>query len=252
MKKIFSLLMIIAIAVSLGGCSKETSSVTTPSVGKTKTVTLFNGSYIDLFDSDTKYEIQTLYDYMDENQVSLIGEKLPVKTFTNYDSKEVTLPEGGYVIEVVGSWCTYCQQLSKDVMDNLVKSLPDVKFYQYFSYGQISDVDNFYATIEKDMNPNIEVLISNDEFEQWLEQKGFLSVPMVLIVDKNGNLSLMDIGYNSLTHFENLITYAMDANLSEKETVIGGKYANVLKEQQIAQKYISELETIEVPLEYFN
>lgn len=250
MKKIFSILIIAAMVLSMSGCSKNTGEDTPK--GETKNVKLVSGSYLNLFDEDTKYEIQSLYDYMDDQQISLIGEDFPVKTFTNYNGEEVTLPEGSYAFEIVGSWCTYCQQLSKEVMDNLVKSLPNVKFYQYFSYGQASDVDSFYETIEKDMNPEIEVLTSSTEFDKWLEEKGFASVPMMIIVDGDGKMSLLTIGYNSLEHFENLISYAMENKLSQKETVLGGKFADVLKDQKAAKKYIEELESIDVPIEYFN
>ena len=78
------------------------------------------------------------------------------------------------------------------------------------------------------------------------------SVPMMIIVDGDGKMSLLTIGYNILEHFENLISYAMENKLSQKETVLGGKFADVLKDQKAAKKYIEELESIDVPIEYFN
>ena len=249
MKKILILVACALTILSLSGCSKgDSNKVDEP----TKTVQLYKGSYSELFDDETRVGIENIYGYSDDMFLKEIGKDFPVKTFTDYYGNEVTLDDGPMVFEVVGSWCTYCQKLSKEVMDGLVEAYPDIKFYQYFSYGTAPDIDQFYQTIEKELPENMVILQNNQEFDTWLNNNGYSSVPLVLTTDNTGKMSLSFLGYNDLASYKNFVGYVMNNSLSNKTTTNGVKFSDFVKEQEVAKKYIENLSEIDVPESLFN
>lgn len=244
MKKIISMLLV---AFVLVGCSSN-STTNTVSKEPTETVSVFNGSYIDLL-GDKRDEIYNLGLDLSDNEVKVLGTELPTKTFTSYEGETVALPDGPYVFEILGSWCTYCQALVNETHE-LYASL-GLPVYQYFLDGVAEDVDSFYDAIGIERVATATQLVSNSEMETWANENEFYSVPMIIVVDDSGKIAMTHIGYLPAEDFSAYIEYALDAKLYDVE-IEGTSLSEYLTRQDAIREYIDNLTEIEVPTSIFN
>lgn len=248
MKKIITLLLACLMVFTLAGCSKTTDEGTTT---ETETVELYKGKYMDLLPDDKREEVYSYGLNLSDNEIALLGTKMDKFTFTSYEGESVTLPEKGpYIFEIVGSWCSYCQALSVEIIDDEIYK--DIPIYQYFMMGTQSESDSFYATIEKDRPEEITVLMQNEEFEKFLNTNEFYSVPLSFFVDEDGNIALSHLGYVDAATYRNIIDYAKTAKLYNVEVSEGKTLREYVELQQKARTYIDELPSIDIPVEYLN
>ena len=251
MKKLFLVLAALLVLVGCtngGGTSGGEGQTTNKEM---ETVKIFKGSYMSLFPEDIQQEIYSMGLTMEDGEVSVLGADLSGYKFTTADGKEASLPkEGPYILEVVGSWCGYCQALTSAVIDSgLYKQIP---VYQYFMYGEAADIASFYEAVGVAKPDEITAFVGNETFEALLQQHEFYSVPLTLVVNSNGKVSFTHLGYMPAEDYKNFIDYGLAAKLYE--TKVEGKYSlpEYLARQDKIRAYINSLEEIEVPKEIFN
>lgn len=245
MKKILTILTALLVLV---GCSK-TETTSTKTDEKTETVSVYNGNYIDLLGSDKKSEIYNLRLDLSDDEVALLGTTLPDISFTTYEGETVSLPSsGGYVFEILGSWCTYCQALVNETHD-LYASL-GVPVYQYFLSGSASDIDDFYNDIGIERVQSATQLTYNDTMEQWISSHNLYSVPMIIVVDESGTIAMTHVGYLPADDFSAYLDYALSAKLYDVE-IDGETLPEYIEKQVVIHNYIDNLTEIEVPSAIF-
>lgn len=242
MKKILLVLSILALLTGCGATDTNTKV-------DTVTVSLYKGVYEDLLSDEIKEKLYDIGLYLTDSEIGVIGEKMPNLAWTDYDGKELTLPNESYIIEIVGSWCQYCQALASESNNDILALGYPV--YQYFLYGTPQDVDDFYETIGTEKPNNIVYLMQNEEFDDFLIENDFVNIPMTLVIDGNGRIALTRLGYAEKDDVVKFVEMAMEAKFYDLE-VEGTTLYDFIKTQKIAKKYIEELEEIEIPKELFN
>ena len=237
---------------SLAGCnsSSNTSGGSSSSNEKTVTVSVYKGSFIDLLGEDKVNELYNQGFSLEDGEVEMLGDDLSSYTFTTYEGEEVQLPsEGPYIVEILGSWCQYCQRLTSETLDTALSS--GIKVYQYFLSAENSDIDDFYSTIEKDIPDGVTVLRNSQEFENYISEKELYSVPMSIVVNSEGKVALTHIGYVDSDTFMSFYDYAKDLKLYDID-VNGVDLKTYLAQQVIIKNYIANLDEIDIPESVLN
>lgn len=238
----------LAATLTLVGCastSTNTESGSSTTKEDTVHVSVYKGEYINLLGEDN---INTIYGMgltLDDGEVAMLGADLTQFTFTDYDGNEVSLPsEGPYVVEILGSWCQYCQRLTKETLQDALDN--GIKVYQYFLSAENEDIDSFYSEVGFDAPDGVVRLRNCSDFEDWIYDKGITSVPQALVVDESGKVAMSHIGYVDTETFMSFYEYALTAKLYE--TKIDGQDLQTYLNQQVKIKnYIENLEEIDIP-----
>lgn len=247
MKKLLLCLLTLLV---MAGCSAQTD---TPKTGDTVKIEIFKGTVIDALDEKAKADLLDVYgEYRNpEMAFRVAGQNLPDLEFITYEGEKAKL-EGPFILEMVGSWCSFCQELTLEgTIEKLLEQYPDIPVYQYFMYGDIGDVDAFYESAEKEIPANITVLLDNQQFDEWYNQNGYSSVPMMFVIGKDNRIGLSYLGKDSFDLYVKMIDYTMNKSVADMMTTTGKTIGEFTKEQAIAKQYISDLTEIEVPAELF-
>lgn len=243
MKKVLITLLGILIIISLSAC---TGNENNPVKNDTTTISLYKGDYVELLGEETLEKLYINDLSLKDNEVSVLGTKLPGETFTDYNGKSVTLPKGAYIFEVVGSWCTYCQALTNETLEELVKTGYPV--YLYFLEGTKKDVESFFETIGIEIPTNVTILLMNSSFEEYLDENDFFNIPLSIVVDETGNIGLTHIGYSEVEIILEFVKLGMEGKYYNVK-VDGMLLADYIRIQKIAKDYISNLTEIDIPSE---
>lgn len=254
MKKLLVVLLSLAMVLGLTGCSKnkEEGNIS-PVKGDGVSVQLYKGRYVDLFEDDVKARLQNLVvGGIDETLLSFAGTEFPKLTFKSYDGKEVKLPEGKTIFfEIVSPWCHFCQDMTKNkVVDKVMENFKDVEYYQYFGSATENDVKSFYEATESEIPAGLNVLIGNEEFDNWLSINEFYSIPMVMVINSEGKVGLSHIGLSEPETFNELVALTMN-EMNKPLKGMEKNFYEYMKDQRAALDYIDDLEEITVPKEYF-
>lgn len=235
-------------ALTVSGCTKTEEVDNGP---QTQRVELYKGNYIDLLPEETKADIYAKSLNLSDSEVSLIGSNLTEYQFTTYEGETVSFPETGpYIIEIVGSWCTYCQALTKDIIST--KLSDEIPVYQYFMYGTKNDIDAFYESVGLSRPNEIIALLSNENFEKFMEEKEFYSVPLSIVVDESGKIALSHLGYMDAASYKNFVEYAKTAKLYDVKVNDSDTLRTFVELQEKARNYIDGLSSIDVPVDVLN
>ena len=233
--------------LALTGCAGQTGTDGNTATDKEETVhvTVYKGEYMNLLGQENVNDIYSMDVTLDDGEVAMLGLDLSQFTFTDYDGNEVTLPsEGPYIVEILGSWCQYCQRLTGEVLNDALNK--GVTVYQYFLSAENEDIDNFYTEVGFEQPDGVTVLRNCQEFEDWVSEKGISSVPQTLFVNEEGKISFSHIGYIDSEGFFKLYDYALTAKLYDV-TIDGQNLQNYLDQQVKVRNYIDNLEEIDVP-----
>ena len=210
-------------------------------------VKIYKEPYSTLLDENTQSELYSKGLGMEDNEIAILGQKLSSYSFTTSDGQAINLPENSaYVLEIVGSWCGYCQALTSVVVRNGINDR--VPVYQYFMYGTPEDIETFYQGAEVEKPDSIVALVENEDFQMWLQQHEFYSVPLTLVVNDTGRISMSHLGYMDAEPYASLINYGLGAKLYDTK-VDGVSLAEFIKRQDAVRAYINSLEEIAVPKE---
>lgn len=132
------------------------------------------------------------------DMAGLVGKKIPAATL-NLLSKETldtnTLKGKAYVIEVVASWCTYCQETSKEYMSDIVSKNNDLEFIQIFAEGNTGEVNKFYEQIDKDPSEMKYVVPADNASIDFVNKLNVSGFPTWIFVDETGRISWVHSGY---------------------------------------------------------
>lgn len=148
-KKIFVCLFLI---LNLVGCKTNTTKVE-----------IYKGDYLELFNENIKKEISSLYGgYVDETTFSFVGLKLTASLS-----------------------CVFCIDINKNgIIDKVIESNPDIKFYKYFAETKSNEVKNFYKELGHEPDEEITVLFGNPDLDQWLIENDMRTYPSFLLYKK--------------------------------------------------------------------
>ena len=232
--------------LALVGCASQTSTEgdTTPKE-ETVHVSVYKDEYINLLGEETVNTIYGMGLTLDDGEVAMLGADLSGFTFTDYDGNEVNLPKTGpYVVEILGSWCQYCQRLAKDTLQDTLDQ--GITVYQYFLSAENEDIDSFYSEVGFDAPAGVIRLRNCSDFENWVSDKGISSVPQFLVVNADGKVSMSHIGYVDSETFKQIYDYSQEVKLYE--TKIDGQDLQTYLAQQVKIKnYIENLEELDIP-----
>lgn len=183
-----------------------------------------------------------------------LGLDKPNINLATYDGKGINLSEvtGKVVLQVVADWCEYCQEETRTYLDSIVSSNPDVTFVQYMETGGANEVNSFYGAVGKTINPNVVVVLRNDELSAWLENGGFSLYPTTLVFDDSDKVARSIIGLTETDAFNASLKSAFENPLYTLKNAKGETVLEVNKKVQIAQEYLSTLTEINIPKEYLN
>ena len=244
MKKLF---IVLAVLLALVGCTPANGGKeenTQPVNSDTVKVKIYKDQFIKLLPEDKQQELYNSGLSLENGEVSALGADLSGYTFKSVDGQDVKLPKGPYILEIVGSWCGYCQALTTEVIEG--KYYETIPVYQYFMYGTAEDVASFYEAIGLERPADIVALTENEQFELFLQEHEFYSVPLTLVVNEEGKVSFSHLGYLKLDEYKSFVDYGLAARLYDT-TVEGMSLTDYLSTQQKVRNYINNLEEIEVP-----
>lgn len=232
----------------LAGCSKTETGGDTAKADMVE-VEVFHGQYSDLLGDEINSQAYNIGFAIMDDEVKSIGDSLPQTKFSTYNGEVIDTPEGPYVFEVLGSWCTYCQHLTQEALQDLLDK--GYKVYQYFAYGTKEDVDSFYETIGMEIPEGVVVLLDNAEMDAWLDGYQYTAVPLTIPVDGSNKVTLPHVGYMDSQGYQDYLTFALNSGIAE--TKVGEETIRDYIQKQVAiQQYIDGLEKIEVPAEILN
>lgn len=236
------------VLTGLAGCSKTKNGDNTAKTEMVE-VEVFHGEYSDLLGDEINNQAYNIGFAILDDEVKSVGDTLPQTQFTTYNGEVIDTPEGPYVFEAVGAWCSYCQRLTQESLQGLLDK--GYKVYQYFSYGTREDVDSFYETIGMEIPEGVVILLNNAEMNAWLNGYQYTAVPLTVPVDENNKVTLPHVGYMESQEYQDYLTFALNSGIAEikvgEETI-----RDYIQKQVAIQQYIDSLEKIEVPAEILN
>lgn len=250
MSKILNrILVIIIILIIFTGCS-TTNKDSTNNADDTVTISIYKGKYIDVFDDDTKKDLNKIYGNNINNKVlKAAGNSFPDVSFIDNCGNKVNIDDGPFIFEIVGSWCSYCKALTKEIMPSIIEEYPDITIYQYFIQGTNEDIAEFYDEIGTIKHDNLVILNGNKDMDSWISNNCPDAIPLLLVVDDNMLTGLSAIGLEDIDYYKDVINYTIDGKINEKITVFDKPFHIFQKEQMVVREYINNLEEIKIPKE---
>lgn len=208
-------------------------------------VSIYKDTYISLLGEDNISKLTELgLDEIEDGEVTLFGTNLSTYTFTDYDGNTVNLSDGPYILEVLSSGCKYCQKLTKESLQYALDN--GIKVYQYFISSSNEDIDNFYSEAGLSITNDVIILRDCSSLEGMLRKKEINSVPLTMIVDENGKVSITHVGYIDTDTYLSLYEYGLNNKLYEIEVDNLDLYS-YLKRQTKIKDYIDSLDEIDIP-----
>lgn len=113
---------------------------------------------------------------------------------TDINGEKIDL-EGVTIVEVVATWCGFCQTQSKEYNSKLTEKYKDYKFVQYFS-EQEESIGDFYKNLDMEVpsEENLHIVEKNADLNMSLNAKLDLEYFPTTLVLVNGQVKLMFAG----------------------------------------------------------
>ena len=228
--------------LALSACGNNTNE---EAKEDTVRVSIYKDAYLNLLGEDNLNTLKELgLDEIEDGEVTLFGTDLSTYTFTDYDGNTVNLSGGPYILEVLSSGCKYCQKLTRESLQPALDN--DIQVYQYFISSSNDDVDNFYREAGINKLDGVVILRDCSSLEGMLRKNELNSVPLTVIVDENGKISITHIGYIETDTYLSLYNYGLNNKLYELD-IDGLNLYSYLKRQTKIKDYIYSLEEIDIP-----
>lgn len=182
MKKLLSLFFI---SLMLVGCAKTNGEITyvMPAVGE-NTVEL---------DETNKAKLEDLSKVLNLEKNDLQALDVDLNELKEYLG-DVSL-EGVTFIEIVATWCGFCQEQSKTYNSNIANKYKDYKFIQFFG-EQEESVEDFYKNLDMEVpsEDNFYIIEKNSDLSAYLYSKVNLEYFPTTLVLVDGQVKLMFSG----------------------------------------------------------
>lgn len=228
--------------LALSACGNNTNE---EAKEDTVRVSIYKDAYLNLLGEDNLNTLKELgLDEIEDGEVTLFGTDLSTYTFTDYDGNTVNLSGGPYILEVLSSGCKYCQKLTRESLQPALDN--DIQVYQYFISSSNDDIDNFYSEDGINKLDGVVMLRDCSSLEGMLRKKELNSVPLTMIVDENGKISITHIGYIETDTYLSLYNYGLSNKLYALD-IDGLDLYSYLKRQTKIKDYIYSLEEIDIP-----
>lgn len=237
-KKIFAS---ITILLALTACSNNKSSSIEEEMVH---VSIYKDNYINLLGEENINKLSELGLDFENGEITMFGSSLSSYTFTDYDGNTVNLNEGPYVLEVLSPDCKYCQKQTRETLQTLLDN--GIKVYQYFISSENEDIDNFYNEAGMLKPDNVIILRNCSSFEGLIRKRNITSIPLTIIVNDEGKVSITHIGAMDIDTLISLYDYGLNNKLYEIE-IDGLDLYSYLKRQTKIKDYIDNLEEIDMP-----
>lgn len=245
------LVLIFGLIVSNKNTAKE--DVTTVSLSSEVTE-MFNESDLNKLADASSVSLDDLTNFLTSDTLGSVGAEMPSIELQKYNSEE-TINLADYkgkkvIFEVIADWCSYCQEMSKEYLDDIIEANPDITFIQYMQSGVKEEVEAFYETINKEPNENLIIVYTSEEMNSWLEQHSFDSYPSFYLFNEDGLLAGREVGLLSADSFVKKfmpIVYNQTLPLYELKTTNGQTIAEAIQYKNIAYEYMNQLTEIDVP-----
>ena len=253
MKRVLIILLLLTSFISLSACSNQQATSEEPKDDGV-VVKIRKSNFVDLFEDDIKDRLVNIVEGgISEQLLTFAGTKFPDIKFKDNEGNPVQLlKEKTILLEVVSPHCGYCKEMTKSkVIDEVITNNENVIFYQYFNGGIASDVDAFYQECVIEIPERLNILVGNIEFDKWLDENNFTSVPLFLVINNEGKVGLSHVGTCGADVIDELID--ITENELHKPLKDGDKnFYTFMDEQRAARAYINDLEEVTVPKEYYN
>lgn len=182
MKKLLSLFFI---SLMLVGCAKTNGEITyvMPAVGE-NTVEL---------DETNKAKLEDLSKVLNLEKNDLQALDVDLNELKEYLG-DVSL-DGVTFIEIVATWCGFCQEQAKSYNASLTEKYKDYKFIQYFA-EQEESVEEFYKKLDMEVpsEDNFHIIEKNSDLSAYLYSKVNLEYFPTTLVLVDGQVKLMFSG----------------------------------------------------------
>lgn len=185
-----------------------------------------------------------------ENFLATGKEVSPIRlSGVNISNKSIRDIDGPVVIDVVADWCEFCQEETREHLDNIIEQHPDVTIIQYIISGGEAEKDALYANANATQNPNLIVAYNDETFKSWLKNELQLEyLPGKIFV---GSDNIIKLTYTGLMD-EDMFTKYCNLAFGEKDpanftTVDGYSLQEGFARSDYALQYINSLTEITIP-----
>lgn len=187
MKKLITVLFTCLILV---GCAKTNTEINyvMPAVGE-NTVEL---------DDANKAKLEALSEVFnfEKNDLQALDVDLNdiSSNFVDKNGEQISL-EGVTFVEIVATWCSFCQEQSKTYNSNIANKYKDYKFIQFFG-EQEESIKDFYKNLDMEVpsEDNFHIIEKNDALKTALLGKVDLQYYPTTLVLVDGQIKLMFSG----------------------------------------------------------
>lgn len=150
---------------------------------------------------------------VDNSTLNNIDKELPSYIFESYDGQTINLVDyvdKKVIFEVVSTSCSHCMQQAKTNNQNIVDSLGDVIFMQYFLNGSVDTINSFYKEIGESVPSDEIILLENKEFTEYIQANYSFEATPTFYFYNNGTLAWDFVGTINLEAFNNLYAVAFE------------------------------------------
>lgn len=143
----------------------------------------------------------------------MVGKDAPTFKLALTDGKEIDLSKHKgkdvVILDFWASWCPPCRE-SLPILTKVAKNFKN-EHVVFYAINAGEDVETVKAYLSK---ANIDVIAALDSDKKISELYGVNGIPQIVIVDKNGVIQVLDVGYSS--DMEKRITSDLDALVKSK------------------------------------
>ena len=193
---------------------------------------------LDVFNAEAKDIISSIYKDDPPEVLINVGREIPDIDGKKYKGETVNLNSfkgKNTVIEFIGHWCEYCQDMRRNYMDQIIEQNPDVTFVECFIDGAEKDtikendqeveadtIEKFYE--EAGVSPSTEIIIEESEeiHKYAFEELGAEYLPTFIFIDEAGKISWVHEGELHPEQFESIRPFAFDKPARLYEMTIEG------------------------------
>ena len=164
---------------------------------------------INAFTDNGLYKIESIYGDVSyaADMAGLVGKTIPATSLKLLNGEYLdtsSFAGKAYVIEVVASWCEYCQETSKEYLGDIVAKHTDLEFVQIFAEGNTGDVNTFYEEISKNPEDMGYVVPADNTSIDFVNKLNLTGYPTWVFVDESGKISWVHSGYITGEEFSTL------------------------------------------------
>ncbi len=171
---------------------------------------------------------------VDNTVLNNLGKTIPEYSFQSYDGLNINLSDykdKKVIFEVVSTTCSHCMQQAKLYNEQIVDSLNDIIFMQYFINGDSDSINSFYKEIGEEVPSNEIILFKNQEFTDYIVSNCNFEATPTFYFFNQGSLSFEFVGTINLEAFEKLYSVAFE-NAITLDNLVDNEGVSIFKYQR--------------------